>query len=76
MEPADDHQREIAEIIDRKCKEPDCSYESALAEVAASVSFAMTRADILYLVELLRQKCPPRARKTGQPQDPASTPEP
>ena len=47
-EPANDHQRAIAEAIDRKA--PGSAYESVVVEVVVSLPFDMSIADAKFLL--------------------------
>jgi len=47
-EPTNDHERTIAEVIDRKLA-PNNPYESIVAEVVVSIPFDMSIADTQFL---------------------------
>jgi hypothetical protein len=48
-EPINDHERAIAEALDRKVLAPDNSYGSIVSEVVESMPFDMSIADIQFL---------------------------
>ncbi len=48
-DPTNDHERAIAEALDRKVLEPDNSYGSIVSEVVESMPFDMSIADIQFL---------------------------
>ena len=56
-EPANDHEREIAKIIEARCKRNDCSYQGGLLEVSGSVDFLLSESDIKYLIALMKKNC-------------------
>jgi|KBSMisStaDraftv2_1062788.scaffolds.fasta_scaffold04409_7 hypothetical protein len=55
--PTNDHEREIAKIIEARCKRHECSYQGGLLEVSSSVDFLMSEPDIKYLMSLLKKNC-------------------
>jgi hypothetical protein len=55
--PTNDHERAIAKVIEARCARNECSYHDGLLEVAETISFSMTDADIRYMVALLKKNC-------------------
>jgi hypothetical protein len=49
MEPTNDHERAIAEALDRRVLAPHSSYGSIVSEVVESMPFDMSIADIQFL---------------------------
>ena len=49
MKPSSDHEREIARRVDERARE-DRLLMSAVAEIAASVPFAMSESDTRFLI--------------------------
>jgi hypothetical protein len=56
-EPTNDREREIAKIIEARCKRNDCSYQGGLLEVSSTVDFLTSEPDIKYLIALLKNNC-------------------
>ena len=48
-EPANDHERTIAAVVDSKLSASDTPYESIVAEIVTSVPFDMSIADTQFL---------------------------
>ena len=55
MDPTNDHERAIVEVIDEKFrKDPDCTYESVVVDVAMSVGFLLSASDAKFLIRYCR----------------------
>jgi hypothetical protein len=52
MEPSSDHEREIARLIDARAKEDNLPI-SAVAEIARTVPFPMSKAETLFLTRYI-----------------------
>ena len=56
-EPANEHERAIAKIIEARCNRNECSYQGGLLEVTNTVDFLMSERDIEYLIAILKKNC-------------------
>jgi len=56
-QPTNAHERQIAKIIDARCKRDECSYQGGILEVTGSVHFSMSEDDIKYMVAALKPNC-------------------
>jgi len=55
--PQNSHEREIAKIIEARCKRNDCSYQGGILDVTGSVDFSMSEEDIKYMMAFLKKNC-------------------
>jgi hypothetical protein len=55
--PTNEHEREIAKIIEARCKRNECSYEGGLLEVSRTVGFTMSESDVKYLIAFMEKNC-------------------
>jgi hypothetical protein len=59
MEPSNDKERAIAEVIENRCCQGgDCIYPAILPEVIESIDFLFSAKDTLFLVNYAKERCP------------------
>jgi len=59
MEPRNDKERAIANAIEDRCCQGDCTYPAVLPEILNHLDFLLSPTDTQFLVRYVRERCTP-----------------
>ena len=58
MEPSNDNERAIAEVIENRCCQGgDCTYPAVLPEIIENIEFLFSPEDTLFVVNYVKERC-------------------